>query len=222
MKLIVERNFEDVSYIVEELDESKNNQKNLYIKGVFIQANQKNRNGRIYEDRILRPVVEKYIKEQVDNGRAIGELEHPQSPSISLERVSHRIVELEWAGNDIIGKALILNTPMGNIAKGLIEGGTKLGVSTRGMGSIEMKNGTAYVKDDFHLATVDIVSDPSAPSAFVNGILEGVEFFKDDKTGILQEKQRALEQELKSEYKSQSQLEQIAFSKMRKFIKSLI
>jgi hypothetical protein len=115
-------------------------------------------------------------------GRAVGELNHPEGPSINLDKVSHRITELKWDGNNVIGKALILDTPMGQIVKGLVEGGVQLGVSSRGMGSLESKNGVSYVKDDFHLATIDIVQDPSAPNAFVNGIMEGVDW-REDKQG---------------------------------------
>lgn len=178
MKLITEH-IEDVEYIIE----SKGDQKNAFIEGIFMQAEQKNRNGRVYPRTVLNGAVQKYVTEQVARGRAVGELNHPDSPSINLDKVSHRIVELKWSGNDVIGKALVLNTPMGRIVKGLMEGGVKLGVSSRGMGSLEERNGINYVKSDFALSTVDIVQDPSAPAAFVNGILEGVEWIWDN--GIL-------------------------------------
>jgi hypothetical protein len=171
MKLITEH-VEDVHYIVEE----KGGKKSSIIEGVFMQAEAKNRNGRIYPKAILEKAVNKYVTEQVSKGRAVGELNHPDSPTINLDKVSHRITELSWDGNNVVGKATILDTPMGQIVKGLMEGGVQLGVSSRGMGSLEQKNGTAYVKDDFMLATVDIVQDPSAPGAFVNGIMEGVEW----------------------------------------------
>jgi hypothetical protein len=171
MKLITEH-VEDVHYIVEE----KGGKKSSIIEGVFMQAEAKNRNGRIYPKAILERAVNKYVTEQVSKGRAVGELNHPDSPTINLDKVSHRITELSWDGNNVVGKATILDTPMGQIVKGLMEGGVQLGVSSRGMGSLEQKNGTAYVKDDFMLATVDIVQDPSAPGAFVNGIMEGVEW----------------------------------------------
>ena len=171
MKLITEH-YETIEYLVEE----KNGKKSSIIEGIFMQAEAKNRNGRIYPKAILERAVNKYVTEQVSKGRAVGELNHPDSPTINLDKVSHRITELNWDGNNVVGKATILDTPMGQIVKGLMEGGVQLGVSSRGMGSIQQKNGTAYVKDDFMLATVDIVQDPSAPGAFVNGIMEGVEW----------------------------------------------
>jgi hypothetical protein len=173
MKLILERMDSDISVITEA---KQNGTKDVFIEGVFMMADAQNRNGRIYESKILKPAVEKYIQEQVKSGRAVGELNHPDGPTINLDKVSHLITDLRFEGNNVVGKAKILNTPMGQIVKGLLEGGVKLGVSSRGMGSLEQRNGTNYVKDDFHLATVDIVQDPSAPAAFVNGIMEGVEW----------------------------------------------
>ena len=143
---------------------------------MFAQSETKNKNGRIYPKPIMEKAVKKYIKEQVSKNRAVGELNHPDGPTVNLDKVSHKITNLKMEGNDVVGKAQILDTPMGNIVKGLLEGGVQLGVSTRGMGSLEEKNGTMYVKDDFILNTVDIVQDPSAPTAFVNGIMEGVEW----------------------------------------------
>lgn len=176
MKLIRETFEEGLSMLTEGTGE---NQK-VYISGIFMQADAKNRNNRIYEKRVLEPAVEKYMKEQVKTGRAVGELNHPDGPAINLDKVSHRITNLRWEGNSVVGKALILDTPMGNIVKGLIKGGVKLGVSSRGMGSVESKNGTSYVREDFMLATVDIVQDPSAPDAYVDGIMEGVEWKFED------------------------------------------
>ena len=124
----------------------------------------------------MEGAVDKYVTEQVSQNRAVGELNHPEGPTVNLDKVSHKITELSWKGNDVVGKAQVLDTPMGNIVKGLLEGGVQLGVSTRGMGSLEEKSGIMYVKDDFVLNTVDIVQDPSAPTAFVNGIMEGVEW----------------------------------------------
>jgi len=124
----------------------------------------------------MESAVKKYVDEQVSKDRAVGELNHPEGPTVNLDKVSHKITELKFEGNDVMGKARILDTPMGNIVKGLLEGGVQLGVSTRGMGSLEQRNGTMYVKDDFMLNTVDIVQDPSAPNAFVNGIMEGVDW----------------------------------------------
>ena len=177
MKLIAEYTTEGLGYSI---TEGKNGKKNVFIEGIFMQAEGKNRNGRVYTREVLTSAVDRYNNEQVKTGRAVGELNHPEGPSINLDKVSHRITELKWDGNNVIGKALILDTPMGQIVKGLVEGGVQLGVSSRGMGSLEMKNGINYVKDDFHLSTVDIVQDPSAPNAFVNGIMEGVDWTMDD------------------------------------------
>lgn len=173
MKLITEQQDSDISVITEAKQNGKNE---MFIEGIFMMADSKNRNGRIYESKILQPAVNKYIEEQVKTGRAVGELNHPDGPTINLDKVSHLITRLEWNGTNVIGKAKILDTPMGQIVKGLLEGGVKLGVSSRGMGSLEQRNGINFVKDDFQLATIDIVQDPSAPSAFVNGIMEGVEW----------------------------------------------
>jgi hypothetical protein len=179
MKLISEY----VNSPLEVLIENKNGKKSLYIEGVFMQAEQKNRNGRIYEKKILESAVNKYVKEQVSQGRAVGELNHPEGPTVNLDKVSHKITNLEFQGNDVIGKASILKTPMGKIVEGLLEGGVKLGVSSRGMGTLENRRDGMYVKSDFMLASVDIVQDPSAPSAFINGIMEGVDWIWDN--GIL-------------------------------------
>lgn len=175
MKLMVECIEQDLNVITEDKDGGKL----VAIEGVFAQAEQKNRNGRIYPKRIMEKAVNSYIKDQVKTGRSVGELNHPDGPTINLDKVSHRITDLRFEGNDVIGKASILNTPMGNIVKGLLEGGVKLGVSTRGMGSLEQRESAMYVKEDFILSTIDIVQDPSAPSAFVNGIMEGVEWIWD-------------------------------------------
>ena len=184
MKLISEHIEQDLGYTI---TEGKSGEKNVFIEGVFMQANKKNRNNRIYEKTILQDAVSKYVQEQVSTGRAVGELNHPDGPTINLDKVSHRITELNWEGNDVVGKALILDTPMGKIVKGLVEGGVKLGVSSRGMGTVEMKDGVSRVNNDFVLSTVDIVQDPSAPGAFVNGIMEGVDWVWDN--GILTARQ---------------------------------
>jgi hypothetical protein len=173
MKLISEYNENDIQCIVEK---KESGEKNYVIEGVFAQADQKNRNGRVYPKPIMESAVDKYVKEQVEKKRAVGELNHPEGPTVNLDKVSHLITDLHFEGNNVVGKAQILDTPMGKIVKGLLEGGVQLGVSTRGMGSLESRNGVNYVKDDFHLATIDIVQDPSAPDAFVNGILEGVDW----------------------------------------------
>ena len=180
MKLIAEYNDSDITtYITED----KKGNKSHVIEGVFMQADAKNRNGRIYEKKILEAAVNKYVKEQVSTGRAVGELNHPEGPTVNLDKVSHKITELKWEGSNVVGKASILKTPMGQIVEGLLEGGVKLGVSSRGMGTLENRRDGAYVRDDFMLASVDIVQDPSAPSAFVNGIMEGVDWIWDN--GIL-------------------------------------
>lgn len=182
MKLITE-NIEDIQILTEE----KDGKKNLYIEGIFLQSELKNRNGRIYPFSVLEKEVGRYNEEYVKTGRALGELGHPDGPTVNLDRVSHRITSLKAEGNNFIGKAQILATPMGGIAKNLLEEGVKLGVSSRGMGSIDRQENANYVMDDFMLATAaDIVADPSAPDAFVNGIMEGKEWVWDN--GILQEK----------------------------------
>ena len=157
-----------------------NGEKTAVIEGIFMQAEGKNRNGRIYPKAVLEKAVAKYTAEQVSKGRAVGELNHPEGPTVNLDKVSHRITELNWNGNNVMGKALILNTPMGQIVKGLMEGGVQLGVSSRGMGSLVRRNGANMVGEDFILATIDIVQDPSAPEAFVNGIMEGVDWVWDN------------------------------------------
>ena len=181
MKLITEHN-EDInlSYITEATEKGE---KKVYIEGIFMQGDKKNRNGRVYPMSVLGPAVEKYVNEQVKKGRAVGELNHPDGPTVNLDKVSHRITDLRIEGSNVIGKALILDTPMGKIVKGLVDGGCQLGVSSRGMGSLERREGAMYVKEDFMLSTVDIVQDPSAPEAFVNGIMEGVDWVWDN--GIL-------------------------------------
>lgn len=173
MKLIAEYTDHKLEVLTEK---TQSGGKRHFIEGVFMQSEAKNRNGRIYPKAIMEKAVDRYVTEQVKTGRAVGELNHPEGPTINLDKVSHIIEGLDWKGNDVVGKARILETPMGNIVKGLLDGGVRLGVSTRGMGSLEEKNGVMYVKDDFYLSTVDIVQDPSAPTAFVNGIMEGVEW----------------------------------------------
>lgn len=173
MKLISEYNNQHVECIVEANEDGS---KNHFIEGIFMQSETKNRNGRVYTKPIMEKAVDKYVTEQVKTKRAVGELNHPDGPTVNLDKVSHLITDLNWNGNDVVGKAQVLNTPMGNIVKGLLEGGVQLGVSTRGMGSLVNKNGTMFVADDFILNTVDIVQDPSAPTAFVNGIMEGVDW----------------------------------------------
>ena len=173
MKLIAEYTEQDIQCLVEAKEDGS---KNYTIEGVFAQAEQKNRNGRIYPKMIMEKAVNKYAKEQVETKRAVGELNHPEGPTVNLDKVSHLITELKVEDKNVMGKATILGTPMGEIVKGLLEGGVQLGVSTRGMGSLERRGDAMYVKDDFMLNTIDIVQDPSAPGAFVNGIMEGVDW----------------------------------------------
>jgi len=183
MKLIREE-VESVEFIVE----SKNGKKSMYIEGVFLQGNIKNRNGRMYPMETLRREVGRYNENHVQSGRALGELGHPDGPTVNLDRVSHKIVSLRESGSNFVGKAKILSTPMGKIASSLIEEGVKLGVSSRGIGSLKQtREGVNIVGDDFMLATAaDIVADPSAPDAFVEGIMEGKDWVWDG--GILREK----------------------------------
>ena len=174
MKLIKELN-EDLQFIVEE--SSDNGKKSLFIEGVFLQADLKNRNGRMYPKEIMAKEVNRYVKEQVNTKRAYGELGHPEGPNINLDRVSHMIVSLREDGNNWIGRAQILDPPMGNIASSLIKEGAGLGVSSRGLGTLKEVNGINEVQDDFMLATAaDIVADPSAPDAYIQGIMEGKEW----------------------------------------------
>ncbi|RLB93326.1 MAG: primosomal protein, partial [Deltaproteobacteria bacterium] len=150
--------------------------KNHWISGIFLQSEQKNRNGRIYPKSILAKQVERYTNEAIVNKRAIGELNHPSHPEPNPERASHLITSLKESGNDWVGRAKVLNTPMGNIVKGLLDDGVQLGVSSRGLGSLKESNGLKVVQEDYYLSTIDIVSNPSAPAAFVNGLMEGVEW----------------------------------------------
>ena len=173
MKLISEQ-IEGIEYITEEKD---NGEKSYKIKGVFMQSEVKNRNGRVYPFEVLNKEVKRYNKEYIEEKRAFGELGHPDGPTVNLERASHMITALYPKGKNFIGEAKILKTPMGEIVKNLMDEGAKLGVSSRGMGSLEQKNGANYVKDDFYVATAaDIVADPSSPNAFVEGIMEGKEW----------------------------------------------
>ena len=171
---------------VEVLTESNNGKKTFYIQGPFLQGDIKNRNGRIYESRILAKEVNRYNESYVNKNRAMGELGHPDGPTVNLDRVSHKITSLKQEGSNFMGKAKILETPMGRIAGALLNDGVTLGVSSRGMGSITQRNGANYVGEDFMLATAaDIVADPSAPDAFVQGIMEGKEWVWDN--GLLKE-----------------------------------
>jgi hypothetical protein len=214
MKLIKEIT-ESVSYLIEE----KDGKKTLFIEGPFLVAEAVNKNKRMYKEETMRNEVKRYSEEYINKNRAFGELGHPDTPSINLDRVSHLIVGLRQEGNAWIGKAKILETPMGNIARNLIEGGAQLGVSSRGMGSLKMENGVNVVQGDFHLATAaDIVADPSAPGAFVQGIMEGKEWMMVN--GVWTEYQY---EEAKQEIKqaSRKEIEQVSLRIWESFVKKL-
>ena len=179
MKLITETTQSDIQVLTED----KNGQKSYYIKGVFMEADTKNRNGRVYPGEIMDKEIGRYNNEYVKQNRAMGELGHPEGPTVNLERVSHIIKNLSVDGKQIIGEAKIMDTPYGKIVKNLIDEGAKLGVSSRGMGSLKEQDGVNVVQEDFMLAAVDVVADPSAPNAFVNGIMEGKEWIWDN--GVL-------------------------------------
>jgi hypothetical protein len=183
MKLITELT-EDIKYVKENVG---NGDRNYFIEGVFMQSDVKNKNGRIYPKNTLAKETGRYITEYVNKGRALGELNHPTGPTVNLDRVSHIVKELHEDGKNVYGKAKVLDTPMGKIVKNLIDEGAQLGVSTRGMGSLKSKNGYQEVQEDFMLAAIDIVADPSAPNAFVNGIMEGREWIFNN--GIWAERQ---------------------------------
>lgn len=183
MKLITELT-EDIKYIKENVG---NGDKNYFIEGIFMQSDTKNRNGRIYPQNTLLKETTRYINEYVNKGRALGELNHPSGPTVNLDRVSHIVKELHEDKKNVYGKAKVLDTPMGKIVKNLIDEGAQLGVSTRGMGSLKPKNGYQEVQEDFMLAAIDIVADPSAPNAFVNGIMEGREWIYEN--GIWEERE---------------------------------
>ena len=185
MKLISEFNDYAVEPVI--VEENEKGEKEYFIEGVFMQADIKNRNGRIYPKQVMKNEVERYKKDFIEKARAFGELGHPDGPTINLDKVSHMITKLEEDGSNFMGRAKILTTPNGQIVRNLINDGAKLGVSSRGLGSLEQRGGAQVVKDDFQLATAaDIVADPSAPEAFVEGIMEGVEWYYD--SGILKMK----------------------------------
>ena len=214
MKLITELN-ESIKYVTEKTESGK---KTMYIEGVFLQSEIKNRNGRVYPKAVLEREVNRYNEQFVQKGRAFGELGHPDGPQINLDRISHIIESLKQDGSNFIGRAKITDTPMGNIARGIIESGGQLGVSTRGMGSIKLnKEGVNEVQDDFHLATAaDIVADPSAPDAFVNGIMEGVEWIWENNMLVAQKAKMQVEAAVQSR-----ELGEKKFQIFEKFISSL-
>ncbi len=215
MKLISEQ-LEQVEYITEEKEDGK---KNYKIKGIFLQSDMKNRNGRIYPFDVLAKEVKRYKKQFIDENRAYGELGHPDGPTVNLERVSHMVTDLYPDGKNFIGEAKVMSTPMGNIVSNIMEDGGKLAVSSRGMGSLQQRNGANYVKDDFYLATAaDIVADPSAPQAFVQGIMEGREWIWDN--GLLKEVEVAnIKEEIETGVRKRiANYQSLAFAK---FLKNL-
>ena len=215
MKLICE-DASNVHYIAEE----KDGKKYLYLEGVMMQAGIKNKNGRVYPMAVMEKEVNRYIADTVNNKRAYGELGHPDGPQINLDRVSHMIESLKVEGGNVIGRAKVLDTPMGNIVKGLIEGGANLGVSSRGLGSLKPVNGIMEVQDDFRLVTAaDCVADPSAPDAFVRGIMEGVEYFYGPDGTI--KSMAAEECRAKVKKLSKRQLEESKFRLFKYYLKQL-
>ena len=217
MKLISEF----VDYAVEPVivEQNEKGQKEYFIEGPFMQAEIKNRNGRVYPKEIMAKEVKRYNKEFVEKDRAFGELGHPDGPTINLDKVSHMITKLEQDGKNFMGRAKILSTPNGQIVRNLINDGAKLGVSSRGLGSLETRGGAQVVKDDFQLATAaDIVADPSAPEAFVEGIMEGVEWYYD--SGILKMKDaEQMQKELRTA--KSSKLQETKLNLWKKFVENL-
>lgn len=200
MQLITEINDEDCQVITEASDDGK---KNYFIEGIFMQGDLKNRNGRVYPSEILEKEMSRYSENFIKTKRALGELGHPNGPQINGDRVSHLITEMRRDGSNFYGKAKILSTPMGEIVKTFIDEGVKVGVSTRGLGSVKpSKTGIMEVQDDFHLATVDVVTDPSGPDCFVNGIMENTEYYYDITSGNwrIAEKLESVVKEMKKEY----------------------
>ena len=216
MKLISEHFSDDVEYITEEKEDGK---KNYKLKGVFLQAEIKNRNGRVYPMEVLEKEVKRYNEEFIKENRAYGELGHPDGPTVNLDKVSHMVTSLEADGKNFIGEAKVMSTPMGKIVQNIMDDGGKLAVSSRGMGSLTKKNGANYVNDDFYLATAaDIVADPSAPNAFVEGIMEGKEWVWNN--GLLQEQEVArIKDEMEQNIRSRkANYQALAFAK---FLKNL-
>ena len=213
VKLISEE-IQDVEYICEEKDGNRD----YKIKGIFMQADVKNRNGRVYPMEVLQKEVNRYNKEYINEKRAFGELGHPDGPTVNLERASHMITSLKPDGKNFIGEAKILKTPMGEIVKSLMGEGAKLGVSSRGMGSLDQRNGANYVRNDFYLATAaDIVADPSAPNAFVEGIMEGKEWVWNNGSLVEAELERAkkrIETRVRKKLANEDALEFAKFLKM--------
>ena len=217
MKLISEFNDYAIQPVI--IEQNEKGEKEYFIEGIFMQSEIKNRNGRVYPKEVMQKEVNRYKKEFVEKKRAFGELGHPDGPTINLDKVSHMITSLEEDGNNYVGKAKILSTPNGQIVRNLIDDGAKLGVSSRGLGSLEEKGGAQYVKGDFQLATAgDIVADPSAPEAFVEGIMEGVEWVMEN--GILKAvEMEKMQRDLKTA--SLNQLEETKLNLWKKFVENL-
>ena len=217
MKLISEFNDYAVAPVI--VEENEKGEKEYFIEGVFMQSDIKNRNGRIYPEQVMKKEVDRYVKEFVEKDRAFGELGHPDGPTINLDKVSHMITKLEQDGKNFMGRAKILSTPNGQIVRNLINDGAKLGVSSRGLGSLETRGGAQVVKDDFQLATAaDIVADHSAPEAFVEGIMEGVEWYYD--SGILKMKDaEQMRKELRTA--KSSKLQETKLNLWKKFVENL-
>ena len=217
MKLISEFNDYAVTPVI--VEENEKGEKDYFIEGVFMQSDIKNRNGRIYPEQVMKKEVDRYVKEFVEKDRAFGELGHPDGPTINLDKVSHMITKLEQDGKNFMGRAKVLSTPNGQIVRNLINDGAKLGVSSRGLGSLETRGGAQVVKDDFQLATAaDIVADPSAPEAFVEGIMEGVEWYYD--SGILKMKDaEQMRKELRTA--KSSKLQETKLNLWKKFVENL-
>ena len=214
VKLITEQ-VQDVQILKEE--DEKTGKKNYKLKGIFLQGDIKNRNGRVYPVEVLEKEVKRYNKEFIAENRGYGELGHPEGPTVNLERVSHMVTSLERDGKNFIGEAKVMSTPMGKIVENIMDDGGKLAVSSRGMGSLEQKKGANYVKDDFYLATAaDIVADPSAPQAFVEGIMEGKEWVWDN--GILKEVEIAeIQEDIERNIRSRNaKYQALAFAKFLK------
>ena len=217
MKLISEFNDYAIEPVI--VEQNEKGEKDYFIEGVFMQSDIKNRNGRIYPEQVMKKEVDRYRKEFVEKDRAFGELGHPDGPTINLDKVSHMITKLEQDGKNFMGRAKVLSTPNGQIVRNLINDGAKLGVSSRGLGSLETRGGAQVVKDDFQLATAaDIVADPSAPEAFVEGIMEGVEWYYD--SGILKMKDaEQMQKELRTA--KSSKLQETKLNLWKKFVENL-
>ena len=215
MKLISEHFSDDIQYIKEE--DEKTGKKKFTLKGIFMQAEIKNRNGRVYPMDVLEKEVDRYNKEFIEQNRAYGELGHPDGPTVNLDKVSHMVTSLKPDGKNFVGEAKVMSTPMGKIVENIMDDGGKLAVSSRGMGSLTKKNGANYVNDDFYLATAaDIVADPSAPNAFVQGIMEGKEWVWNN--GLLQEQEVAeIKNEMERNVRSRkANYQALAFAKFLK------